>query len=354
MRLKTTRLLGTPMADDTIRAGWEKAEKAITKGKGDAALKILRDIDADGKEPTTLRLAGHATWLEAKTRNNRGDYRRAASLLRESTKKNPRDKKADRLYNELLNEMQDKGISETSFPRLLNDGTPTPAGIVAIFLAGVLVLAMINVANRGDTTTDIVEFDLTWNGGANSGTVTIELYPDLAPVHVENFKLLVQNGDYDGTIFHRVIDDFMIQGGDFTRGDGTGGHAAKWFGYCNGENTVSEADCQETSYTIPDEADNGLNHEPCTISMAKTSAPHTGGSQFFLIPSDSTPTWLDGVHTVFGEVTSGCDHVTAISGVTTGNNDNSDQTSGDRPIQDVKLVSATFVGSETKPWYEFW
>ena len=337
-----------------MTAGWDKAEKAITKGKGDAALKILRDIDADGKEPTTLRLAGHATWLEAKTRNNRGDYRRAASLLRESTKKNPRDKKADRLYNELLNEMQDKGISETSFPRLLNDGTPTPAGIVAIFLAGVLVLAMINVANRGDTTTDIVEFDLTWNGGANSGTVTIELYPDLAPVHVENFKLLVENGDYDGTIFHRVIDDFMIQGGDFTRGDGTGGHAAKWFGYCNGDNTVSEADCQETSYTIPDEADNGLKHEPCTISMAKTSAPHTGGSQFFLIPSDSTPNWLDGVHTVFGEVTSGCDHVTAISGVTTGNNDNSDQTSGDRPIQDVKLVSATFVGSETKPWYEFW
>ena len=138
----------------------------------------------------------------------------------------------------------------------------------------------------------------------------------------------------------------MIQGGDFTRGDGTGGHAAKWFGYCNGDNTVSEAGCQETSYTIPDEADNGLNHEPCTISMAKTSAPHTGGSQFFLIPSDSTPNWLDGVHTVFGEVTSGCDHVTAISGVSTGDND--------RPTQDVELVSATFVGSETTPWYQFW
>ena len=345
MRLKTTRLLAVPMADDTIRAGWEKAEKAITKGKGDSALKILRDIDADGKEPTTLMLAGHATWLEAKAGNNRGDYRRAASLLRESTKKNPRDKKADRLYNELLNEMQDKGISETTFPRLLNDGTPTPAGIVAIFLAGVLVLAMINVANRGDTTTDIVEFELTWGSGS-SGTVTIELYPDLAPVHVENFKLLVQNGDYDGTIFHRVIDDFMIQGGDFTNGDGTGGHAAKWFGYCNGDNGVSEANCQETSYTIPDEADNGLDHEPCTISMAKTSAANTGGSQFFLIPNDSTPSWLDGVHTVFGEVTSGCEHVTAISGTETGQND--------RPIQDVELVSATFVGSETKPWYEFW
>ena len=334
------------MADDAMTDGWDKAEKAITKGKGESALKILRGIDADGKEPTTLRLAGHATWLEAKARNNRGDYRRAASLLRESTKKNPRDKKADRLYNDLLNEMQDKGISETTFPRLLNDGTPTPAGIVAIFMAGVLVLAMINVVNRADTTTDIVDLQLKWNGGANSGTVTIELYPDLAPIHVENFKLLVQNGDYDGTVFHRVIDDFMIQGGDFTNGDGTGGHAAKWFGYCNGDNGVSEADCQQDRYTIPDEADNGLDHEPCTISMAKTSAPHTGGSQFFLIPSDSTPTWLDGVHTVFGEVTSGCNHVTAISGVATDGND--------RPNQNVELVSATFVGSETKPWYEFW
>ena len=334
------------MADDAMTDGWDKAEKAITKGKGESALKILRGIDADGKEPTTLRLAGHATWLEAKARNNRGDYRRAASLLRESTKKNPRDKKADRLYNDLLNEMQDKGISETTFPRLLNDGTPTPAGIVAIFMAGVLVLAMINVVNRADTTTDIVDLQLKWNGGANSGTVTIELYPDLAPIHVENFKLLVQNGDYDGTVFHRVIDDFMIQGGDFTDGNGQGGHAAKWFGYCDGDNSGSEADCQQDRYTIPDEADNGLDHEPCTISMAKTSAPHTGGSQFFLIPSDSTPTWLDGVHTVFGEVTSGCNHVTAISGVETGSND--------RPVQNVELVSATFVGSETKPWYEFW
>ena len=344
------------MADDEMTTGWDKAEKAITKGKGDSALKILREVDVDGKEPTTLRLAGHATWLEAKAGNNRARYRKAASLLRESTKKNPRDKKADRLYNDLLNEMQDKGISETSFPRLLNDGTPTPAGIVAIFLAGVLVLAMINVANRSDTTTDIVDLQLTWNGGANSGTVTIELYPDAAPVHVENFKLLVENGDYDGTIFHRVIGDneqtaafdpFMIQGGDFTNGDGTGGHAAKWFGYCNGE-AMTESECTqgEIAYTIPDEADNGLIHEECTISMAKTSAANTGGSQFFLIPKESEPSWLDGVHTVFGKVTSGCDHVSNIAEVTTGSND--------RPTEDVKLVSATFVGSETKPWYEFW
>ena len=340
-----------------MNTAWDKAEKAITKGKGEAALKILREADADGKEPTTLRLAGQATWLEAKVGNNRATYRRAASLLRESTKKNPRDKKADRLYNDLLNEMQDKGISETSFPRLLNDGTPTPAGIVAIFLAGVLVLAMINVANRAGTTTDVVELDLTWNGGANNGTVTIELYPGDAPVHVENFKLHVGNGDYDGTIFHRVIGDrddtaefdpFMIQGGDFTNGDGTGGHAAKWFGYCNGMEMASESECTqgETAYTMPDEADNGLIHEECTISMAKTTSPNTGGSQFFLIPKESSPSWLDGQHTVFGQITSGCDHVSNIAEVETGDND--------RPIQEVKLVSASFVGSETTPWYQFW
>ena len=334
------------MADDEVKVAWEKAEKAITKGKGESALKILREADPNGTEQTTLRLAGHATWLEAKSGNNRTDYRRAASLLRDATKKNPRDKKADRTYNELLNEMQDKGISETAFPRLINDGTPTPAGIVAIFLGVVVVLAGINVANRGATTTDIVDLELTWNSGANSGVVTIELYPDDAPIHVENFKLLVENGDYDGTIFHRVIDDFMIQGGDFTNRDGTGGHAAKWFGYCNGDPGVAESNCQRTSHTIPDEADNGLMHEPCTISMAKTSAPHTGGSQFFLIPNDSTPSWLDGQHTVFGQITSGCQHVTAISGVETAESD--------RPIEDVELVSATFVGSETIPWYQFW
>ena len=81
--------------------------------------------------------------------------------------------------------------------------------------------------------------------------------------------------------------------------------------------------------------------------MAKTSAPHTGGSQFFLIPEDSTPSHLDGVHTVFGTITSGCEHVTAISQVPT------DQ--GDVPQNDVTIESATFVGSEeVDPWYKFW
>jgi cyclophilin family peptidyl-prolyl cis-trans isomerase len=293
-------------------------------------------------------LAGHATWLEAKAGNNRGTYRKAASLLREATKKNPRGQESRQPYNDLLNEMQDKGISETPFPACSTTERPTPAGIVAISLLAFWCLRGINVANRPDTTTDIVELEMTWNGGANAGTVTIELYPDDAPVHVENFKTLVENGDYDNTIFHRVIDDFMIQGGDFTNGDGTGGHAGNFYDLCNGQPST-DSSCGtsgENAWTVPDEADNGLLHEACTISMAKTNAPDTGGSQFFLIPSDSAPSWLDGVHTVFGEITSGCNHVTSISGVSTGQND--------KPVDDVRLISATFVGSETAPWYQFW
>jgi cyclophilin family peptidyl-prolyl cis-trans isomerase len=140
----------------------------------------------------------------------------------------------------------------------------------------------------------------------------------------------------------------MIQGGDFTNGDGTGGHAGNFYDLCNGQPST-DSSCGtsgENAWTVPDEADNGLLHEACTISMAKTSAPDTGGSQFFLIPSDSAPSWLDGVHTVFGEITSGCNHVTSISGVSTGEND--------KPVDDVRLISATFVGSETAPWYQFW
>ena len=141
----------------------------------------------------------------------------------------------------------------------------------------------------------------------------------------------------------------MIQGGDFTNGDGTGGHAVIWDGYCNGEERAASTDCTQTQWTLGDEADNGYLHEICTISMAKTSAPHTGGSQFFLIPEDSTPSHLDGVHTVFGKITSGCEHVTAISQVAVGGSQ------GSTPVDDVTIESANFVGSEeVDPWYKFW
>ena len=75
--------------------------------------------------------------------------------------------------------------------------------------------------------------------------------------------------------------------------------------------------------------------------MAKTSAANTGGSQFYIVPTGSTPSHLDGVHTVFGEVTSGMSHVDAINKVKTGNNDDDSSTSGDKPIDDVILLSVS-------------
>ena len=90
-------------------------------------------------------------------------------------------------------------------------------------------------------------------------------------------------------------------------------------------------------------------HAPGSLAMAKTNAPHTGGSQFYIVPSDSTPSHLDGIHTVFGTVTDGLEYVDSISSVETGQND--------RPVNDVTIVSIEITDdgiSDGTPWYQFW
>ena len=187
--------------------------------------------------------------------------------------------------------------------------------------------------------------ELSWtdaNGTESNGTVVFELFDDDAPMHVENFATLAENGDYDGTVFHRIISNFMMQGGDFTSGDGSGGHAGKFFGYCNGQEANSADDCSIDSYTVPDEADNGRNHTPYALSMAKTSQPNTGGSQFFIVDPDAIQGWtpgaphLNGIHTVFGKVTSGFENIDAITSLC----DNQTCPNGKTP-QDVVLESVT-------------
>jgi cyclophilin family peptidyl-prolyl cis-trans isomerase len=129
----------------------------------------------------------------------------------------------------------------------------------------------------------------------NKGTIAIELFDDDAPKTVENFKKLARDGFYDGVVFHRVIPDFMIQGGDPT-GTGSGG----------------------PGYKFEDEF-NDHKVERGALAMAN-AGPNTNGSQFFIVTADSCP-WLDGKHTVFGSVTDGMDTVNAISEVATGAND---------------------------------
>jgi peptidyl-prolyl cis-trans isomerase B (cyclophilin B) len=120
------------------------------------------------------------------------------------------------------------------------------------------------------------------------GPIKIELYPDKAPLTVANFVNLAQRGFYDGLSFHRVIPDFMIQGG-CPEGSGRGG----------------------PGYRFEDETSNGVRHDRGVLSMAN-AGPNTNGSQFF-ITHVPTP-WLDGKHTVFGKVLEGLDVVDSVAG----------------------------------------
>jgi cyclophilin family peptidyl-prolyl cis-trans isomerase len=139
----------------------------------------------------------------------------------------------------------------------------------------------------------------------SEGDVELELFPNEAPKTVENFTKLGSDGFYDGLIFHRVIPDFMIQGG-CPLGTGTGG----------------------PGYSFEDEF-NEHKVERGALAMAN-SGPNTNGSQFFIVTTDSAP-WLDGKHTVFGKVTSGQDVVDRIS--------TADRDARDRPLEPITIDS---------------
>ena len=142
----------------------------------------------------------------------------------------------------------------------------------------------------------------------NMGEITLELYADM-PITAGNFRDLVEKGFYNGVIFHRVIDGFMIQGGDPT-GTGSGG----------------------PGYTIDDEFAESNRNFRGTLSMAN-AGPNTGGSQFFINLVDNN--YLDKAHPVFGKVVEGMDVVEAMGKVKTG--------PGDRPVKEVKIESAKVV-----------
>ena len=137
----------------------------------------------------------------------------------------------------------------------------------------------------------------------NMGEITIELFEDM-PITAGNFAKLVEKGFYDGVIFHRVIDNFMIQGGDPT-GTGMGG----------------------PGYEIPDEFTKNNRNDRGTLSMAN-AGPDTGGSQFFINLVNNN--FLDGKHPAFGRVIEGMDVVDKIAKSKTG--------PGDRPLKEVKMV----------------
>ena len=179
--------------------------------------------------------------------------------------------------------------------------------ILACLLLGALLLAF-GSCGKKNVTVEIVVKDY--------GTITLELYPKIAPKTVENFVSLAKAGFYDGLIFHRVIAGFMIQGGD-PLGNGMGG----------------------SDETIPGEfaangfTDNTLKHTRGVISMARSSYPNSASSQFFIVHEDSPH--LNGYYAAFGQVTAGMEVVDAIAAVETNSND--------KPLVDVVIETIRVV-----------
>ena len=147
----------------------------------------------------------------------------------------------------------------------------------------------------------------------DGGVIRLELYPDIAPITVDNFVSLVKKGFYDGLIFHRVISGFMIQGGD-PKGTGMGGPGYTIKGEFKANGVV-----------------NNIKHERGVISMARSMMPDSAGSQFFIMHADAPH--LDGQYAAFGRVIEGIEEVDKIAAARTSR--------GDRPVTDQRMKKVT-------------
>eukprot|EP01050_Picozoa_sp_SAG11_P011046 SAG11_NODE_1144_length_5695_cov_2.181558_4_plen_575_part_00 len=182
------------------------------------------------------------------------------------------------------------------------------------------------------------------------GTFVLELYPQRAEKTVKNFKETVAGGHYNGVLFHRVIEDFIIQGGDFscTAEDdsncGAGGHAVVWSGFCKGAagepGVPSTAEsCAYENWTLPDELEGGVKHWPYVASMTTVAnQANTAGSQFFILARESEfnglpgASDLDGGFNAFGQVIEGFEILDALNAVAV---------SGSTPLQNAVILNAT-------------
>tara|TARA_Y100000310_G_scaffold243870_1_gene248548 strand:- start:118 stop:702 length:585 start_codon:yes stop_codon:yes gene_type:complete len=190
------------------------------------------------------------------------------------------------------------------------------AGVILVICALVLV-SVVGFKMTGRTTED---FETKVKLETNHGDIIIELYSKEAPITTSNFVRYVEEGHYDGTIFHRVIDNFMIQGGGFT----------------------SDGNEKSTHEPIKLESDNGLKNDKYTIAMARTMVEDSATSQFFINVKDNDMLNYgpgNPGYAVFGKVTSGMEVVNKIKSVSTGNKG----PHSDWPIEDVTIIKASVV-----------
>ncbi|MBA2857901.1 peptidyl-prolyl cis-trans isomerase B (cyclophilin B) [Methanococcus maripaludis] len=191
---------------------------------------------------------------------------------------------------------------------------------IFIIVASIVLLTSFSGCTESDSTTSNETGEIVYATiQTNYGNMTFELYPDKAPITVENFKEYAESGFYEGTIFHRVISDFMVQGGGFT---------------ANGTK-------KETLDPIKNEADNGLSNKRGTIAMARTTIVDSATSQFFINTVDNS--FLDYQndqnygYAVFGEMTDGFDVLDKIENVATANNGQYQNW----PVEDVIIEKVT-------------
>ena len=348
---------------EELQSSWDEAAKQMDDGDPEKAMDALRSawnsIENDSQRARTLRLAADAGTEMGllDEQNQKSHWQKAYKNYSKALSLNSSNKETRRSMNKLASMMDERAISLGLGFKIFDEGNPTPLGVLVILVAMVVALSSFKLISDlfDDQGNPVVVFEVQYTVDNQQivGEIEIELYEDDAPMHVESFLSHVENYQYDMSEFHRVIEGFMIQGGDIEGRGGAGGYSAHYYGLCIGVEKP-ESQCALEDWSIPHEHENGLMHTAGAVAAAHAGV-NTDGSQFYIVPEGGSAKHLDweegkdctgqetpndekddgSCHTVFGYVISGLEHVNSISEVPT-----SGQSGGNTPLENVILLSA--------------
>ena len=255
------------MPSTSVRNAVAKSKDLMEDGDYDAALSTLRDTWdtklSKGDQVLLVRSAGlvHMSRGQNDESIRRLAWKESRKSFERAQKIDPGNKETRKQLNALMSMMDEANIQVGRGFSIFANGEPTPFGLLAMFLSGIVLLAVFGQGRDlitgwgeddasttldGDTVKLTVSYYPQIGGEKVTSEIDIQLYPDLAPSHVSSFLQHVDAGFYNQTTFHRIIDDFMMQGGDFENSDGTGGYAASFYGYCNGQEEANAGACSYT------------------------------------------------------------------------------------------------------------
>ena len=327
-------MVGWPMPTGprALKDALSRATSMIDSGDVDNALELLRTEAWSAAENNSHKVQVISMAAEAKIAkgdidmgNRKMHWQDAHNSYQRALKLEPSNKDIRRAQNKLASMMDEQSISLGKGLQLFDDGNPTPAGLAAVFVGIMVFLVAFKFAGESleqsvgniEGTSGSVLMEVSWtdiNGDFHNGKIWIELY-DETPMHSASFRANAEADRYDGTIFHRIVDGFMIQGGDFENRDGTGGHAGQYFGYCANAGYESSSICENdmTNWVIP--AEFGQTHDPGVIAAARSNHQNSAGSQFYLVDSNGASN-LDGQYTAFGKAYRGEIDGQQVDGIT--------------------------------------